>query len=38
MSDIKGVVLKENDFTSNLNGVYVNQNKINKVKKKNKSY
>jgi thiol-disulfide isomerase/thioredoxin len=30
MNDIKGVVLKNNDFTSNLNGVYVNQNKINK--------
>ena len=30
MSEIKGVILKNNDFTSNLNGVYVNQNKINK--------
>lgn len=30
MSDIKGVVLKEKDFTKKLNGVYVNQNKISK--------
>lgn len=30
MTNIKGIVLKEKDFSKNLNGVYVNINKINK--------
>ena len=30
MTNIKGVILKEKDFSNNLNGLYINVNKINK--------